>query len=122
MKFAGICLVSDDVIRLGEFYSELLGIRKTGDENHTYFEFGHTHISICPRTLEEKIAPGSMVEVSKHNNIIEFGVEEIDELYEQLLSKNHEIVKTIKTESWGIRSFWIRDPDGNIVNLCCRAD
>lgn len=122
MKFAGICLVTNNVDRLGDFYSELLNIEKCGDSNHTYFEFDNFHISICPKSLEESIAPGSTLGRDKSNNILEFSTETIDAKYQFVIEKGYKIIKPIKTEVWGIRSFWIEDPDGNIINFCCNMN
>lgn len=122
MKLAGICLVSDQVVELGNFYSELLEIEKHGNEEHTYFELDNVHISICPTSLEEHIAPGSMANRGRNKNILEFNIVDIDAKYSKIVQNNYIIVKEIKTEVWGMRSFWIEDIDGNIISFLSRFD
>ena len=44
-------------------------------------------------------------------------VEDVDREHERLLANEVEIVKPPTTQSWGRRSVWFRDPDGNVVNF-----
>ena len=122
MRLAGICLVTEDVVQLGNFYSELFKIEKCGDSQHTYFQLENFHISICSTSVEETIAPGYLADRGRSRNIIEVAIEDIDSKYNEITKKNYKIVKEIKTEVWGIRSFWIEDIDGNIINFCCNMN
>ncbi|MFJ9709441.1 VOC family protein [Streptomyces sp. NPDC101234] len=46
-----------------------------------------------------------------------FRVTEVDARHERLLSRGVPVLKPPTTQAWGRRSVWLRDPDGNIVNL-----
>lgn len=52
---------------------------------------------------------------------LEFQVIDVDARHEQLLARGVEILKPPTNQPWRRRSLWLRDPDGNIVNLCQEA-
>ena len=41
----------------------------------------------------------------------------IDELYEKTKSNNYEITYPITNEEWGVRRFFVKDPNGALINL-----
>jgi catechol 2,3-dioxygenase-like lactoylglutathione lyase family enzyme len=51
------------------------------------------------------------------NFTIGFEVEDVDAAYERVKALKAEFVKLPVTHPWGTRSFWFRDPEGNIVNF-----
>jgi uncharacterized glyoxalase superfamily protein PhnB len=51
------------------------------------------------------------------NFTIEFETDDVDSRYEKLRGSDVRIVKPPTTQPWGRHSFWLRDPDGNIVNF-----
>jgi predicted enzyme related to lactoylglutathione lyase len=46
----------------------------------------------------------------------------IDEAYEEAQRRGFEIVHPLTTESWGIRRFLVRAPDGNVININSHSD
>ena len=42
---------------------------------------------------------------------------DIDAEYERLKGLGVEFVKSIQTHAWGSRSFWFRDPEGNLIDF-----
>ena len=42
-------------------------------------------------------------------------VENVDEVYEEIRGRGAEIISPIRTQSWGIREFTVRTPDGHRV-------
>ena len=49
-----------------------------------------------------------------------FEVKDVDAEYEKIHAFGVEFVMLPKTHPWGARSFWFRDPDGNIVDFFAR--
>lgn len=47
---------------------------------------------------------------------------EVDEAYAEALLRGYEIVHPLTDEPWGLRRFFVRDPDGNIVNITSHRD
>jgi len=52
---------------------------------------------------------------------LEFNVDNVDNDFARLEQLNVEIVKPLTTESWGKRSFYFRDIDGNLINFHTRT-
>ena len=66
------------------------------------------------------MAPDSVELIEKGNKIIEFQVEDVEAEYKRLKKMKVEWVKEISTQSWGTRSFYFKDPEGNIINFYTR--
>jgi catechol 2,3-dioxygenase-like lactoylglutathione lyase family enzyme len=43
--------------------------------------------------------------------------DDVDGAYEEARRLRYEIVYPITTEPWGVRRFFVRAPDGNILNI-----
>lgn len=41
----------------------------------------------------------------------------IDEIYERAQAAGHEIVYPMTVEPWGVRRFFVRDPNGVVINV-----
>ena len=38
------------------------------------------------------------------------------------MRRGYEIVKPLSTETWGVRRFFVRAPDGNVINILAHSD
>lgn len=65
----------------------------------------------------ESMVPGSMAAAASGGFTLEFRVTDVDARHAHLLAQGVEILKPPTTQPWGRRTVWLRDPDGNIVNL-----
>jgi catechol 2,3-dioxygenase-like lactoylglutathione lyase family enzyme len=117
MRIVEICLITKNVPNLAEFYKEVLGVTADGDDTHVIL--GTEGLSMCIFSVEgmENLAPQSMRGAGVGNFTIGFEVKDVDREYERLSALDVEFVKKPTTHPWGARSFWFRDPDGNIVNF-----
>jgi uncharacterized glyoxalase superfamily protein PhnB len=120
MKFVGICLVTDNVPVLADFYAKVLGVKANGDDVHAELSTEGASIAIFSTEGMESMAPHSMQGAGCGNCTIMFKVEDVDADYERLKALNVEFVMLPTTHPWGARSFWFRDPDGNIVDFFAR--
>lgn len=41
----------------------------------------------------------------------------VDKMYERAKKLEHEVVYDLKNESWGVRRFFVKDPNGATINL-----
>jgi catechol 2,3-dioxygenase-like lactoylglutathione lyase family enzyme len=58
-----------------------------------------------------------------HDSVISVSVgDDIEEAYEETKRRGFEIVHPLTTESWGIRRFFVRAPDGNVINVNSHKD
>ena len=117
MRFNGICLVTRDVPRLRGFYTNVLQIEAEGDDTFTVLSTQGAGLSLFTEDGMESMAPGSMQNSGCGRYTLEFEVEDVDREYERLNKMDITFVKTPTTQTWGRRSVWFRDPDGNIINF-----
>ncbi|MGE5632569.1 MAG: VOC family protein [Caulobacteraceae bacterium] len=121
MRFNGICLVTNNVDKLRKFYEDILCAESKGDEDFSLLTVCGAKLSIFSEEGMEFMAPGCMKGSGSGRYTIEFEVEDVDMEYERLKTKNIQIVKPPTTQTWGRRSVWFRDPDGNIINFYCKV-
>src|SRR6266498_1729449 len=122
MRFNGICLVTRDVLRLRSFYAAILQVDAEGDDTFTMLSTQGAASSIFTEEGMERMAPGSMQDSGCGRYTLEFEVEEVDREFERLQALDVIFVKPPTTQTWGRRSVWFRDPDGNIINFFAGVD
>ena len=122
MRFNGICLVTRDVLRLRSFYAAILQVEPEGDDTFTMLATQGAALSIFTEEGMERMAPGSMQDSGCGRYTLEFEVEDVDREFERLKERGVILIKPPTTQSWGRRSVWFRDPDGNIINFFSRLD
>ncbi|MEU0410485.1 VOC family protein [Streptomyces griseorubiginosus] len=44
-------------------------------------------------------------------------VEDVDAVYAQVVASGAEVVRELRDEEWGVRRFFVRDPNGRVVNV-----
>ena len=47
---------------------------------------------------------------------------DVDEAYAEAQRRGYEIVHPLTDEPWGVRRFFVRAPDGNVVNIVSHRD
>ena len=51
------------------------------------------------------------------NPNISVRVDDVDAAYREAQEQGREIVHPLTTETWGVRRFFVRAPDGNVLNI-----
>ncbi len=120
-KFSGINLISRDVLNLRDFYQAVLQVEIEGDAEFASCMINGIVLSIYCWSGMENMAPGSMADAGAGTCVLEFEVDDVDAEHQRLIALNIPIVKPPTTQPWGLRSVWLRDPDGNIVNFFARV-
>ncbi|MFH1085799.1 MAG: VOC family protein [Chloroflexota bacterium] len=116
-RFAGVCLITPDVPALAAFYARALGVQAVGDDVHAELHTAGASLTIFAVAGMERMAPRSMQGAGHGSAVIAFKVGEVDAEYARLKALGVEFVMLPTTHPWGCRSFWFRDPDGNIVDF-----
>ena len=49
--------------------------------------------------------------------VISVLTDDVDAAYEEAQRRGYEIVHPLTTEPWGVRRFFVRAPDGNVLNI-----
>ncbi len=118
MKVSGIVanLPVTDVEAASDFYTNYLGLSVEGFNMgwvaHYQSPDGRVHIQLV---TGDATAPEDSA-ISVH---VGSGVEEA---YEEAKQRGYEIVYPLTTEAWGLRRFFVRAPDGTIVNITSHRD
>lgn len=47
---------------------------------------------------------------------------DVEEAYQQARARGYEIIHPLTTEAWGVRRFFVRAPDGTVVNVVRHRD
>ena len=47
---------------------------------------------------------------------------DIDHAYAEAVRREYEIVRPLTVEPWGVRRFFVRAPDGNVINIVNHPD
>ena len=119
MDFVSIRIVTGDVARLVEFYERAAGVQAmwaTEDFAELKTASGATLAIAGARTVA-LFAPGSARPADNHSVIIEFLVDDVDRVHQNLTGFVTDFVNEPTTMPWGNRSLLFRDPDGNLVNF-----
>ena len=117
MKFVGICLITDDVPALVDSYTKVLGVKAEGNDVHAELNTEGAGIAIFSTEEMERLAPLSVQGAGHGSMVIMFQVGDVDAEYDRLKALDVEFLIPPTTHPWGSRSFWFRDPDGNIVDF-----
>ena len=112
------CLITKDVARLVDFYTHVLRVSpKTTGNDYAEFHTGEAVLAIFSADAQEKYIPGSAQQASNKSAILEFEVTDADQEYARLQRVVKNWVKPPTTQPWGTRSFYFRDPDGNLIDF-----
>ncbi|OBI40206.1 glyoxalase [Mycobacterium kyorinense] len=56
------------------------------------------------------------------DSVISVHTDDVDGAYAEAQRLGYEIVHPLTTEPWGVRRFFVRAPDGNVVNVVSHRD
>ena len=56
------------------------------------------------------------------DSVISVHVDDVDAAYEEARTRGYEIAHPLTDEAWGVRRFFVRAPDGSVVNVVQHRD
>ena len=104
----------DDLAKSREFYAGFLGFDVAMDEEG-FTMFASPSNRTAQITLADKHNPGQDRGISEAQISVE--VEDVDTLHAEAARRGLEIVYPLTNEPWGIRRFFVKDPDGTVINV-----
>ena len=119
MDFISIRIITGDIRRLVAFYEKATGVQAAwSTDDFAELRTRRATLAIGSTRTVALIAPDAVRPASNHSVIIEFRVDDVDDLYRNLAGGGVEFVNERPTTMpWGNRSLLVRDPDGNLVNF-----
>lgn len=118
MNFVSVRIITADVARLVGFYERVTGVTAAW-ANEDFAEIGTASgtLAIGSTRTVPLFAPGSARPAENHSVVLEFLVDDVDRVHENLTGFVEDFVNEPTTMPWGNRSLLFRDPDGNLVNF-----
>lgn len=106
-------LAAANPIALAEFYGDVFGLAIPLDMGWIAFLTTDAHQKI---ELHAASQGGSGTDLP----VISIGVDDLDSTLAAVREAGAEIVYGPVTEEWGLRRFYFRDPEGNLINVVDR--
>ncbi len=104
-----------DVDAARSFYADYLGL------STEEFSLGWVARHTSPET-GASIQLVTRDATASEDAVVSVHTDDVDAAYAQAQERGFEIVHPLTTESWGVRRFLVRAPDGNIVNIVRHRD
>jgi catechol 2,3-dioxygenase-like lactoylglutathione lyase family enzyme len=118
MKLALVTIVTADLEPMRTFYQEVLQIEpQIYHGNYVEFALAAGTLALWCQSEYEAFAITPMRGAANHSVLIGFEVEDGDGEYARLKGLQLEWMQELTTEPWGHRAFYVRDPDGNVLNI-----
>lgn len=110
MRIGEVGLLTNDVVKLANFYKSFLAIDNGSNDN--------VHQTIISKETMLTIYNDSSLKNNNNQNMcLAFTVNNVDEEYKKLLALGVEIIEGPTTRPWGARNMSFYDPDHNIIYL-----
>lgn len=108
MRIGEVCLNTNDVVTLANFYKKLLGIDNgSNDEIHQILIGDETQLTIYN--------DGTIKNNNNQNICLSFTVEDIEVEYTKLLAMGVDIIEKPTKRPWGTVNMSFYDPDKNVI-------
>ncbi|RKN14099.1 VOC family protein [Micromonospora musae] len=118
MNLVSIRIITGDIARLVDFYERVTGVQADwATEDFAELRTASGTLAIGSTRTVPLFAPGSARPADNHSVIIEFLVDDVDRVHQNLTGFVEDFVNEPTTLPWGNRSLLFRDPDGNLVNF-----
>lgn len=118
MKLALVTVVTANLEPMRAFYQEVLQIEpQISRGNYIEFPLEAGILALWRQSEFEAFGIAPMRGAANHSVLIEFEVEDVDREYARLKDLPLEWVQELTTQPWGHRAFYVRDPDGNVLNF-----
>ena len=124
MRLDGFGLLVEDMATMLRFYRDVLGfeIKETEDTSNVYLVKDGTLFLLYGRKDFESMTSRKYEYVKGLNGHFELALyvdtfDEVDAVYERVISQGATSVLAPTTEPWGQRTCYIADPEGNLIEI-----
>ena len=118
MKLVLVTIVTAHLEPMRTFYQQVLRVEpQISRGNYVEFPLEAGTLALWRQSEWEAFGITSMRGAANQSVLIEFEVEDVDREYTRLKALPMEWVQEVTTQPWGHRAFYVRDPDGNVLNV-----
>jgi catechol 2,3-dioxygenase-like lactoylglutathione lyase family enzyme len=124
MKLQGFGIMVKDMAVMIRFYRDVLGfeIKEAEDTDNVYLEKDGVLFLLYGRNNLEKMTKTKFNYAEGINGHYEIALlvdnyKEVDETYDDVISKGAISVLKPTTEPWGQRTCYVSDPEGNLIEI-----
>jgi predicted enzyme related to lactoylglutathione lyase len=118
VEFVSIRIITGDIARLVDFYERATGVQASwASQDFAEFRTASATLAIASTRTVPLFAPDAARPSDNRSVIIEFLVDDVDGVHQNLTGFVEDFVNEPTTMPWGNRSLLFRDPDGNLVNF-----
>jgi catechol 2,3-dioxygenase-like lactoylglutathione lyase family enzyme len=105
-----------DIAAAREFYADYLGLSEEA------FNLGWVARYTTPDgSVRVQLVTGDAT--APHDSVASVLIgDDVDEAYAEAQRRGYEIVHPLTDEPWGVRRFFVRAPDGNVLNMAGHRD
>jgi predicted enzyme related to lactoylglutathione lyase len=103
-------LPSSSLAAARRFYEDVVGLE-------TVMDLGWIVTLADPERPKVQLSLMTHDETARVAPAVSIQVDDLDGAYAAAVASGAEIVHPMTTEPWGVRRFFVRDPDGNVVNV-----
>ncbi|MDQ6642474.1 MAG: VOC family protein [Actinomycetota bacterium] len=103
-------LPSTSLAAARKFYEDVVGLE-------TVMDHGWILTLADPDRPEVQLSLMTHDETAPVRPAVSIQVDDVGAAYAAAVASGAEIVHPLTTEPWGVRRFFVRDPDGNVVNV-----
>jgi predicted enzyme related to lactoylglutathione lyase len=105
-----------DIDAARSFYADFLGLNVEGFNLGWVARFRSPDGRACVQVVTRDATSPQDSVISVHVGT------DVDEAYAEAQRRGYEIVHPLTEEPWGVRRFFVRDPDGNVINIVSHVD
>lgn len=123
LRIDAVGLFVKDIKTMVEFYRDIMGF-ETDWDGGPFAEFRNDGVRFMmyPRKDFERLIDKDFVYPEELNGTMELAIdlprfEDVDIEYERLVKAGAKPVYAPKTEMWGMRSSYVADPEGNLLEI-----
>ena len=118
MKLALVTIVTTSLEQMRTFYQAVLQSEpQIYRGNYVEFTLEAGTLALWRQSECAEYGLGAMRGAANDRVLIELEVADVDGEYARLKGLQVEWVQELTTQPWGHRAFYVRDPDGNVLNV-----